>query len=384
MGSDGRDPPIDAISEGSGPPDKARQELVRSHLPLVRAMARRYGGRGEEFDDLVQVGAVGLLRASGRFDPARGVAFATFAAPAVEGEIRRHLGEAARGLRVPRTTRRMSAELKRCQAELTSALGRSPTAQELAAGLDADVAEIERLIAADLARYPVAMAAGEAAGELPDDHEPTAESEARVLLASGLRALDERERRIVFLRFYADMTEQQIARAVGLSQAHVSRLLDGALNKLRSELTREAESSRGRDSTRSAPISPDVSSEAGDPNGNEKGHHMQAKPTEVKSRRASRSKAATGYSGRILVRMPSELHEQLAHAAEREDVSLNRYVTDALSTRVAPESDTKADDAAPPLQGRTLRLALVTNFAIVVVAAVAALALLVLALQRGV
>jgi RNA polymerase sigma-B factor len=385
MGSDGRDPPIDAIPEGSEPPDEARQQLVRAHLPLARAMARRYGGRGEEFDDLVQVGAVGLVRASGRFDPGRGVAFATFAAPAVEGEIRRHLGAAGRGLRLPRKTQRMSAELKRCQAELASALGRPPSAQELAAALDADVAEIERLMAVDLARYPVAISAGEAAGEIPDDHEPTAESETRLLLASGLRALDERERRIVFLRFYADMTEQHIARAVGLSQAHVSRLLDGALEKLRNELTRDAESSRGRDSTQSGPISPAMSSALGDPDGNEKGGYMQAKPTEVKSPRASRSKAATGYSGRILVRMPSELHEQLARAAEREDISLNRYVNEALVTTVAPDAGNGADDAGPPpLYGRTLRLALATNFAIVVVATVVALALLVLALQRGI
>lgn len=386
MGSDARESPIKAISEGSEPPDKARQELVRSHLPLVRAVARRYGGRGEEFDDLVQVGALGLVRASGRFDPGRGVAFATFAAPAVEGEIRRHLRERARGVRLPRKTQRMSTELKRCQAELVSALGRAPTAQELAAALDADVEEIERLIAADLARNPAAIAAGDLAGELPGGHEPTVESETRVLLASGLRVLDERERRIVFLRFHADMTEQQIARAVGISQAHVSRLLDGALGKLRHELTRGTDdSSQGRDSTESAAISPDVSSEAGDPYGDGKGGDMQAKPTEVKSRRASRSKAATGYSGRILVRMPSELHEQLAQAAESEDVSLNRYVTQALSSKVHRDGGVETEDAAaPPMQGRTLRLALATNFAIVVVAAVVAVVLLVLALQRGI
>ena len=348
-------------------------------------MARRYGGRGEEFDDLVQVGALGLVRASGRFDPGRGVAFATFAAPAVEGEIRRHLRERSRGVRLPRETQRMSNELKRCQGELASALGRSPTAQELSAALDADIEEIERLIAADLVRNPVAIAAGDAAGELPDDHEPTAESEARVLLASGLRALDERERRIVFLRFHADMTEQQIARTVGVSQAQVSRLLDRALEKLRTELTRDADSSLGRDSTHSAAISADVSSEVGVPNGNGKGDDMQAKPTEDKSRRVSRSKSATGYSGRILVRMPSELHEQLAQAAEREAVSLNRYVTQALSSTVDPNSGAGTDDAAgPPLQERTLRLALATNVAVVLVAAVVAVVLLVLALQRGI
>ena len=112
---------------------------------------------------------------------------------------------------------------------------------------------------------------------------------------------------------------------------------------------------------------------------------MQAKARESTSRRASTSKTATGYSGRILVRMPSELHEQLAQAAERAEVSLNRYVTQALSRTVAPEEAAGTDGGAPPpRQERTLRLALATNFAIVVVAAVVAVVLLVLALQRGI
>ena len=244
MGGDAREQPevtTQAASEALEPPDEGSQELVRSHLPLVRAMARRYSGRGEELDDLVQVGSLGLIRSSARFDPSRGIAFASFAAPAVEGEIRRHLRERGRGLRLPREAQRMSAELKRCESELAAALDRSPTVPELAAALDADVTEVERLIAADLARNPVVLGTGDPAGDRSGEAESTAESDARVLLAGGLRALDERERRIVFLRFHADMTERQIARAVGLSQAHVSRLLKGALTKLRAELTTEAQ-----------------------------------------------------------------------------------------------------------------------------------------------
>ena len=217
-------------------------------------MARRYAGQGEEFDDLVQAGSVGLVKASGRFDPSRGVAFATFVAPAVEGEIRRHLRERTRGVRLPRNMQRMSTELRRTRGELAAALGRSPDVSELAAALDADVSEVERLIAADLVRHPVALGAGDAEVERPGESEPLAESEYRILLASGLRALDERERRIVFLRFHADMTERQIARAVGISQAHVSRLLDGALTKLRAEFT-PADSANGADTTKSAVVS---------------------------------------------------------------------------------------------------------------------------------
>ena len=126
MGGESRERPAVTpdTSDGPDPADRARKDLVSSHLPLVRAMARRYGGRGEEFEDLVQVGALGLVKASGRFDPSRGVAFASFAAPAVEGEIRRHLHERGPGLRLPRETHRMTNELKRCESELSAALAR--------------------------------------------------------------------------------------------------------------------------------------------------------------------------------------------------------------------------------------------------------------------
>lgn len=346
---------------------------MRSHLPLVRAMARRYGGRGEEFEDLVQVGALALVKASSRFDPNRGVAFASFAAPSVEGEIRRHLDERGPGLRLPRETQRMTSELKRCQTELAAALGRTPTVPELAAALSADVAEVERLIIADLARNPVAMSAGDAEGEPASDLESTDESEARVLLAEGLRALDERERRIVFLRFHADMTERQIARTVGLSQAHVSRLLDGALTKLRAALTSPAERAEPGDSAESAVISPAPPVETVPHTPDE-----PPPPADAGQGRRSRRPRPDGYSGRVLVRMPSELHEQLAQAAEREDVSLNRYVTQALSSWVDPPERHDRHTA------RALRAAVATNLAVVVVAGVVAVILFVLAVQQGI
>jgi RNA polymerase sigma-B factor len=358
-------------------------------------MARRYGGRGEELEDLVQVGALGLVRASGRFDPSRGVAFASYAAPAVEGEIRRHLRERGPGLRLPRETQRMSNELKRCQAELAAALGRSPTTQEVAAALDADVADVETLILAGLARDPVTIPAGEAV-EQSNDLEPAADSEVRVLLAGGLRALDERERRIIFLRFHADMTERQIARTVGISQAHVSRLLDGALRKLRAELTR----SDPGDIAETDVISTDQGNNIAPVGAQEKGEEEQdgtveepaaeASETPAPTRRSSKSRAATGYSGRILVRMPSELHEQLAHAAEREEISLNRFVNDALSSSVDVPESAAEEPSAPEepsslrLSARAVRVALATNLVIVVIAGIAAVVLLVLALQRGV
>ncbi len=328
---------------------------MRSHLPLVRAIARRYAGRGEDLDDLVQAGSVGLVRASARFDPDRGVAFGTFVAPAVEGAIRRHLSERRRDVQV------------------------SLEAQDMII---------------DASSFASDAAVGGA-------HEPqsVAESEARLLLAGSLRALDGRERRIVFLRFHADLTERQIARAVGISQAHVSRLLDGALTKLRAELS-STDSASGRDTTESQAISrPKIPQIAGTRTkiagvGAEQ-DSVGAQSGEVESVGTGRA-PKTGYSGRFLVRMPSELHEELSLAAERRDISLNRYVTDALSTSVGMTGSAPADspagalDAADSSKGsgpsrpRTLRMALAANIAVVVVAGVVAVVLMVLALQRGI
>jgi len=325
---------------------------VRSHLPLVRAIARRYAGRGEELDDLVQAGSVGLVRASARFDPGRGVAFATFVGPAVEGAIRRHLSERKRGAQLPPNAHHTSTD-------------------------------------------PPGVDATDETGDRSREPESLVESEHRLLLAGGLRVLDERERQIVFLRFNADMTERQIASAVGISQAHVSRLLDGALTKLRNELS-AGDSAGGADTTESRAISRREAPETvgAETRIAEVGAEKQsagARPGEAAQKGNGRS-PKTGYSGRFLVRMPSELHEQLSLAAEREDISLNRYVTDALSSSVGTSASDPAEDAAAVesakssgrINPRTLRMALATNIAIVVLAGVVAVVLLVLALQRGV
>lgn len=218
--------------------DENRQRLIESHLPLVRSVAKRYAGRGEHLEDLVQVGSIALIRASDRFDPERGTAFATFAAPAIEDEIRRHLGDRASAVRIPRELERIRSELQCCGAQLGSALGRAPTVAELATALDLDPTEVVRALDAERARQP--------GPSRPDEVvEGTAEPESLAstvdrLLVAGTHLLDERERRIVFLRFRADMTEQEIARDVGISQAHVSRSLSAALAKLLTKLSEEA------------------------------------------------------------------------------------------------------------------------------------------------
>jgi RNA polymerase sigma-B factor len=390
----------------------ANAHLIDSHLPLVRAVARRYAGRGEELDDLVQVGAVGLVKASDRFDPSRGVAFATFATPAIEGEIRRHLHDRAPSVRIPRDLQKTSRTVRRQQAELAAKLGRFPTNAELAEALKVDEAEIERAVAAERARDQVAVPPGDKTWEAVSASDAPDGSDNRMLLAASMRALNERERRIVFLRFHADLTERQIARTVGISQAHVSRLLGGALTKLRAELAK-GESPKG--SHDSGDITPNrVISNVSDSKIGAVGAQQ-----ETSSGASSKPKQTSGYSGKFLVRMPSELHEQLAHAAQREDVSLNKFVTEVLATSVSagsasdhepasaePASGSREPDrehdrepdrehdwedhhdpapsASPRLSPSAVRVALATNLVVVVVAGLVAVILLVLALQRGI
>ena len=394
-----------------GAKEQSRQVLIDRHMPLVRSVARRYAGRGEELDDLVQVGAIGLVRASDRFDPDRGVAFATFVTPAIEGEIRRHLLDRVSAVRIPRDVARMSRRVRRRQGELATKLGRFPTTQEVATALDADLPAVERALAAHRAADSVTPPAGDEPLEGSDTAQPLVTSDDRMLLAGSLQALDDRERRIVFLRFHADMTEREIGRAVGISQAHVSRLLEGALVKLREQLD-----GNPADITPEAVISPVIPPRSPVKPANAKGPGPKARASgqansriaavgadqQSQATRPGKHKAGSNYSGRFLVRMPSDLHEQLARAAERQEVSLNRYVTDALATSLAPAASEPVETLTPDDAAQTvvseppadepkrapspgvLRVALATNLAVVVLAGVVAVVLLVLALQRGI
>jgi RNA polymerase sigma-B factor len=164
---------------------EARRRLIEQHLPLVRALARRYRARGEPLDDLVQAGAVGLIKAVDRFDPGRGASLEAYAVPTVLGEIRRHLRDTGQPVHVPRG--------------------------DLEAGV------VVRAVPLDAADAP---AAPEAADE-------------RLLLERGLRALPRRQRRIVQLHYFGNLSQRGIADELGLSQVHVSRLLNDSLGRLR-------------------------------------------------------------------------------------------------------------------------------------------------------
>jgi RNA polymerase sigma-B factor len=216
----------------------ARAELVERMLPLARSLARRYVGKGEPLDDLEQVASLGLLKAIDRFDVSREVRFATFAVPTIAGELKRHFRDRGWMLRVPRDIQELSARVSRARETLTRDLGRSPTVDEVARTLGASVEQVlEALRAADSYRMmsldePLAEGAG-ALESIGGDDEGYELAEHRVLLRSGLDGLSEREREIVRLRYYEGLTQREIARAVGVSQMHVSRLIRRSIDAMR-------------------------------------------------------------------------------------------------------------------------------------------------------
>lgn len=223
----------------------ARDRLIESFIPVVRSIAYRYAGRGEQLDDLEQVASVGLIKAIERFDLDRDVELMTYVFPTVVGELKRHFRDRGWSVTVPRRLKELHYRLSRLIEELTATLGRSPTIAELAeeAGVDeeevVEALEVGRAYASrSLTR---ALDSDEGAGaeliDLIDDEERGYEAaENRQLLASGLKALDDRERKIVQLRFVEGLTQSQIAVEIGISQMHVSRLIRRALEKLSEEI----------------------------------------------------------------------------------------------------------------------------------------------------
>jgi RNA polymerase sigma-B factor len=221
----------------------ARDQLVQEMLPLVRSLAAKYSGRGEQVEDLVQVGAIGLIKAIDRFDLERGVELTTYAVPTIVGEIRRHFRDKAWALHVPRRLKELNLKLSRLLDELTADLGRSPTIAELAraAGVDEeDVVDALESSQAYTARSLSTPTDDQGDADLLDtlgaDEQGYDAVDDSSLVLSGLDVLDERERRIVELRFFDGLTQSQIAAEIGISQMHVSRLLRRALETMRGRI----------------------------------------------------------------------------------------------------------------------------------------------------
>jgi RNA polymerase sigma-B factor len=228
---------------------QAREKLIEQYMSLVRSLARRYSYRGEQLEDLVQIGAIGLIKAIDRFDVDRGVELTTYATPNIIGEIKRHFRDKGWAVRVPRGLQELNVQLSKLMEQLTTQLGRSPTIPELAKAAGVEEELVLEAIESGRAYTSLSLSVGSSGDD--DDLDPleslgTEEhqyevSEDRAVLAPGFKALDPRERMILQLRFFDGLTQSQIAQQVGISQMHVSRLIRRSLEKIRETIAADEE-----------------------------------------------------------------------------------------------------------------------------------------------
>ncbi|MCK9894905.1 RNA polymerase sigma factor SigF [Frankia sp. AgB32] len=229
------------LPEGDAERAAIRDQLVRMHLPLVEYLARRFRNRGEPLDDLVQVATIGLIKSVDRFDPERGVEFSTYATPTIVGEIKRHFRDKGWAIRVPRRLQELKLSLTKATSELSQTLGRSPTVSEIAKHLQMSEEDVLEGLESANAYSAVSLDAPDSG----DDEAPAVADtlgvqdeslegvEYRESLKPLLEKLPPREKRILLLRFFGNMTQSQIATELGISQMHVSRLLARTLAQLR-------------------------------------------------------------------------------------------------------------------------------------------------------
>lgn len=222
----------------------ARDQLIAELLPFARSLARRYAGKGEEVEDLVQVASIGLVKAIDNFDLDRDVRMVAYIFPMVVGELKRHFRDRVWSVTVPRRLKDLNQLLSRHLEDLTASLGRSPTIAELAEATGIDQEEVLEALEAGRAYTTRSLSAGieddefglEPIDALTSEEKGYDASENRAVLATGLRALDERERTIIHLRFFEGLTQSQVAVRLGISQMHVSRLIRKALATLEEEI----------------------------------------------------------------------------------------------------------------------------------------------------
>lgn len=225
------------------PDMRCRDELISMHIGLVEYLARRFANRGEPYEDLLQVGFIGLIKAIDRYDLDRGVEFTTYATPTIIGEIKRYFRDKSWAIRVPRRLQAKDYELSQAAEKLSQQLKRTPTLQEIAAHMGISEEEVvEVLESAHVSNY---VSLDGLTNEDPfgkgfsllehlgsEDYDFFL-SEHRAAISQYISRLDQREQRILFMRFFQGMTQVEIARELGISQMHVSRLLGRILQKLR-------------------------------------------------------------------------------------------------------------------------------------------------------
>jgi len=230
-----------ALEAGTSEHEKIRAALIERHLPLVTFMARKFADRGEPLDDLIQVGTIGLIKAIDRFEISKGFEFSTFATPTIVGEIKRHFRDKTWAVRVPRRLQELGASVTKATTELTQKLDRSPTPKEIAKHLGITVDEVAEALESNAAYSTVSLdvtsdtstSIGESFGALDEALEGV---EYRESLKPLLAQLDDREKRILQMRFFDNLSQSQIATELGISQMHVSRILTKVLSHLREGL----------------------------------------------------------------------------------------------------------------------------------------------------
>ncbi len=398
----------------------ARDELIGVYLPLVRSFARRYARGSGDYDDLYQVGCIGLINAIDRFRPDRGEELAAFAVPNIAGEMRRYLRDRGPSVRLPRRVLELRGLALRAQGDLAARLGRAPAPAEVAAELGADERDVA--LALDAERL---SRASELGGEEPGG-EPLDAVEDRVFLSEAFRGLGEAERRVLYLRYVRDLEPADIARELGLSTRQLSRRTQAALEKLRRELERT--SARGSEEqperrlpspARKPKMSSMATARAVEEDFLTQPYHIElvrepaggwtARVEELagcvargathdeavvraeeamaewiaearaEGREVPRPRPEGTHSGRLLVRMPQSLHAELARAAERDEVSLNQFITSALASVIGwrrgtvPGAGRARGPEAAPRRVLTLNL--------VVLCLVGAIALALLAIE---
>jgi len=218
--------------------EELRAKLIEAHIGLAEHLARRFTHRGEPYDDLVQVSSLGLIKAVDRFDPERGVEFATYATKTILGELKRHFRDKGWAIRAPRRVQELYLNLGQAIGQLSQELGRSPTIAELATETGASEDDVIEALEAGQAYRSVSLdSAGpdeEAlATRLGVEDERFGDAEWRAVLLPQLERLAGRDQEILKLRFVGGLTQSEIAGRIGISQMHVSRLLTRSLNTLR-------------------------------------------------------------------------------------------------------------------------------------------------------
>ncbi|WP_072371605.1 SigB/SigF/SigG family RNA polymerase sigma factor [Thermophilibacter mediterraneus] len=226
----------------------ARDQLIVSHLNLVRFLASKFKNRGESLEDLVQVGTIGLIKAIDRFDPERGLEFTTYATPTIMGEIKRHFRDKGWSVRVPRRLQELSAKVNQATDELTNRLQRSPSVAEIAEHLGSTVDEVLEAMESSSAYSSVPLEGG---GSGEDDEAPSvidhyatedpelAASDDRIVLEQAIADFSPREQEVVRMRFDEGLTQVEIAERLGISQVQVSRLLRRTLRRIQDKIDPE-------------------------------------------------------------------------------------------------------------------------------------------------